>query len=159
MATSKIINSIKIESSDFGKILKVDAIGNVTPVNITQEYIPLTGGTLDLTQDSIAEYVYNVDEFVGVGLDTDNISSVKVIVYCGDSGNSGTGSEIYALIGGTSYLIGFAQTNSSGSQDRDTNVLDIPIAAGETTVTITILKRGNLGASFTIAGANQLVIS
>lgn len=159
MAVSKIINSIKIDSTYFGKIIKIDSNGDVVPVTVRPEFIPLTGGTNALTQSSLGTYVYNIADFVGTGFESDYVQSIKVKCFCGDSGNSGTGSTITAVIGSETVTICNAQTNSSGSQDRDTNICDIPVNEGDTTITISITEVGNLGATFTILGATQFSIA
>ena len=81
MNAKKIINSLKIEEADYGKLLGIDSNGNLKLISPTPSYIPLTAGTVSLTNDNIATtttYTYNIADFEGIGLIPANITTLFI---------------------------------------------------------------------------------
>lgn len=157
MATTKIINSIKVDSTYLGKIVSIDANGNVAPVTVKQQFIPLTDGTEDLTQTTVGTYTYTLADFVGTGLDTDNINSLVIYMFCNDAGSSGGNSKISVYIGGQWVVACYAAGYGGGNNDNCLSIATIPIVSGDTEFSIRVDEK-TYAAEFTILGANQLIV-
>lgn len=155
MATSKIINSLKVDAADTGKFLKVNASGDLELVEIqipTEQVVTITGhDTYDLGPTSTAR-TYNIDEFQGTGLDTDNIVGFHVYCYTGGS-NSHNVYVWYVDPDAKQWILSYSH---GGNDDDDCfagQLVYVPLQEGQTTLEFLTQQ----GGQYTIYAATQRV--
>lgn len=157
MSNKKIINSIKADTTDYGKYLKINAEGDIEFANFIYEYTPILSGTEDLAQDTVATFIYNIADFVGTGL----TNSLIRILHISTTSRSYTRSSYNSIITATypdGTVVNINKMYSSGNDGEttiNTFVADIPINSDTTSITLTISENID-GAEFEILGATMI---
>jgi hypothetical protein len=142
MPTQKIINSIKVDSTYIGKVFKVDENLDLQPADVGFEYKEVTGHPTGLTQNTFDTWTYTIADFIGPDIVASQIRGVLVYVFL-DSAN-GRGVSFSSTLpwdeNGTEYeLFHIWQSgNNSGGKGQHAEVIEIPVNADQTSITITL---------------------
>lgn len=153
MAVSKIINSIKVDTSDVGKFLKVNSEGEIELVQIrvpTDKYVVITSHDTESLGPSSGNVTYAIDEFQGDGLDTDNIKGFLIYAYAGGS-NSHNAYVWYIDPDGVYHILQYSRGGNSDDDCWSATTVYVPIQEGQTSIELQTQQ----GANWTIVGAIQ----
>lgn len=129
----------------------------VTPAQIhafDTEYVALTGGTTGLNQTATGTYVYNIADFTGTGLDTDEIRMIYISTQAVETATEGWITA--TMPDGTAVYINRIAAYGGGDYVKTAPLASIPINKGQTDITLTIQKGAN-NMEFTIVGVSQRV--
>lgn len=131
----------------------------VTPAQIHMmdtEYVAFTGhDTNDLTYSDLTDsWEYNIDEFQGTGLNTDEIRMIYVSSYVRSGPYAGNSITI-TMPDGTTTDINYSQCYDGNDEVNNKNTFALPINKNQTSFTVSM--SGNGSRTFTILGAIQRV--
>jgi len=138
----KIIQSIKVEETDYGKFLRISETGNIEYVTIDTEYVAITSHpTTALEQTLEGTYVYTIADFVGVGLSTSDIRTIHV-EYTGRRNSRVFVSYPDDSLNATRYLANQDYSGDTDDTARNKVVIRVPINKNQTSFTIFIEAKG-----------------
>lgn len=161
MATEKIINSIKIDSTFANKVFKVNSNLDLVPADIDILYKEITGHPTGIVQTSFNTWTYNVADFIGPGIDTSKIRGIYVSAYVDSYNGTGIGvsatmpwdptGEYYQMF----YL--YQHGNNGDGRGQGTSFFEIPISAGQTSFNLYIYRNASCPApSVSLIGVKQI---
>ena len=138
------------------------AVGaNWVPLDLRKpdvEFVELTAGTNALTQTINGTYTYNIADFVGTDLNTEDIRKIHLDVYV-ESPDRFQQPQITATFpDGSTHVIGWSTGGGPLEADGTKTICEIPINKGQSSFTVTI-GGGSGTKTFKITGATQRTLN
>lgn len=122
---------------------------------LDRDFVAITSGTTGLSQNSSGTYTYNIADFVGTGLSTDDIRELFVYVYAtGDDNSDHTLSYDFGAGSQTVFRL-FATFDFNGAGTG--TLLRLPVSSTQTTAELVLVDGGQGLINYTIYGAMQKV--
>lgn len=128
----------------------VTQVSNSSKTN-RPKYILLTGGTTGLKQTSNGSYTYNIADFTGSGLITDDISMIYVQVYTRRPAGAGTAQINAVFPNGQGNVLSRSQTFDGNDEVNSQTTVGIPINEDTTSIRLDISGTGS--KEFILRGA------
>jgi hypothetical protein len=117
------------------------------------EYVAVTGGTTGLYQTGSGTYTFNIEDFIGTDLDTDEIRWIHIEAYA-FSANGSVNKVSVTYPDGTSTILCEAYGDNSDDDGGNRLTGAVPINKNQTSFQLV-----NTGATFQIRGATQRTFS
>lgn len=137
------LTNVVISTPTAGQFLYYDGnnwINSSLGVALRPRYVSFTSGSLPLNVQINGTYTYNIDEFDGSGIDTDNIYEIYIQCYIRTDPDGGDAYIAASFPNAPDILVKIFQLGQSkrkyGDRRHDIGVVTVPINSGQKDITI-----------------------